>query len=159
MSRTLVGGIGNIFLGDDGFGVEVVRRLADRPRRADVHIADFGIRSLDLAYALADEYDNVILIDAMPRGRPPGTLYVVEPSADAGQSSLVAHELGPAQVLAMAATFAADPLKRVRVVGCEPETIPPDGDVLVGLSEPVAAAVDRAVDLVEELLQESVHHA
>jgi hydrogenase maturation protease len=159
MSRTLVGGIGNIFLGDDGFGVEVVRRLAGRPRRADVHIADFGIRSLDLAYALADGYDDVILIDAMPRGRPPGTLVVVEPPRDVAPPSLAGHELVPAQVLAMAAAFAADPLKRVRVVGCEPATIPLDGDVHVGLSEPVAAAVDRAVDLVEELLEEPVHHA
>jgi hydrogenase maturation protease len=159
MSGTLVGGIGNIFLGDDGFGVEVVRRLADRSRRADVHIADFGIRSMDLAYALADGYDHVILVDAMPRGRAPGTLYVVEPSRDAAPPSLAAHELGPAHVLAMAAAFATHPLGRIRVVGCEPATIPPDGDVFVGLSESVAAAVDRAVDLVEELLQEHARDA
>jgi len=165
VSGTLVGGIGNIFLGDDGFGVEVVRRLAERPRRPDVHIADFGIRSLDLVYALADGYHDVILVDAMPRGQPPGTLYVVEPprvsdSPPQGPTTgLAAHEFGPAQVLAMAAAFAANPLSRVRVVGCEPALIPPDGDVLVGLSEPVAAAVDRAVELVEELLQEYAHHA
>ena len=165
MSRTLVGGIGNIFLGDDGFGVEVVRRLAERPRRPDVHIADFGIRSLDLAYALADGYHDVILVDAMPRGQSPGTLYVVEPTRD-GESptqgptaGLAAHDFGPAQVLAMAGAFAANPLSRVRVIGCEPATIPPDGDILVGLSEPVAAAVDRAVDLVEELLGELAHRA
>jgi len=159
MSGTLVGGIGNVFLGDDGFGVEVVRRLAARPRRADVHIADFGIRSMDLAYALADGYDDVILVDAMPRGRTPGTLYVVEPPRDAARPSLAAHELGPSHVLAMATAFATNPLGRIRVVGCEPATIPSDGDVLVGLSEPVAAAVDRAVDLVEELLQEHGRNA
>jgi hydrogenase maturation protease len=165
VTGTLIGGIGNIFLGDDGFGVEVVRRLAERPRRPDVRIADFGIRSLDLAYALADGYDDVILIDAMPRGQTPGTLYVVEPTRERASTiqepttGLAAHEFGPTQVLAMAAAFTANPLSRVRVVGCEPAVIPADGDVLVGLSEPVAGAVDRAVDLVEALLQEDPYHA
>ena len=81
-SRVLVAGVGNIFLGDDAFGVEVVRRLAGqtgRPLPDGVRVIDFGIRGLDLAYALCDGYDAVIVVDAAFRGRPPGTLYVIEP--------------------------------------------------------------------------------
>jgi hydrogenase maturation protease len=156
VSGTLVGGIGNVFLGDDGFGVEVVRRLAERPRRADVHIADFGIRSLDLAYAMMDDYDDVILVDAMPRGSSPGTLYVLEPSPPgaAGQpgGGLAAHGFVPTEVLALVAQLGGTTASRVRIVGCEPAAIPADGDIHVGLSEPVTAAVERAVALVEELV-------
>jgi hydrogenase maturation protease len=75
----LVAGVGNIFLGDDAFGVEVVQRLSQRPQPAGVRLTDFGIRSFDLAYALMDGYDATLLIDALPRGQPPGTLYVLEP--------------------------------------------------------------------------------
>ena len=77
--RVLVAGVGNIFLGDDAFGVEVVQRLARRPLPAEVRVVDFGIRGLDLTYALLDGYETVILVDAAPRGGPPGTLYVLEP--------------------------------------------------------------------------------
>ncbi|MFN2571460.1 MAG: hydrogenase maturation protease [Gemmatimonadales bacterium] len=165
MSRgTLVGGIGNIFLGDDGFGVEVVRRLAQRPPRPDVHIADFGIRSLDLAYALADGFEDVILVDAMPRGKPVGTLTVIEPSRNElvnaePMSGLAAHGFGPAQVLEMAVAFGGQRAGRIRIVGCEPGEFPPESDVYIGLSAPVAAAVERAVELVEELVQERARRA
>jgi hydrogenase maturation protease len=154
VSGTLVGGIGNVFLGDDGFGVEVVRRLAERPRLPGVQIADFGIRSLDLAYALMDDYDDVILVDAMPRGSTPGTLYVIEPDRAAGHpgQGLAAHGFVPTEVLALVAQLGGTTGSRVRIVGCEPATIPADGDVHVGLSGPVAAAVERAVELVEELV-------
>lgn len=154
MSSTLVGGIGNVFLGDDGFGVEVVRRLAERPRREGVHIADFGIRSLDLAYALMDGYDDVILVDAMPRGCSPGTLYVIEPSQPVAQpgGGLASHAFVPTEVLTLVTQLGGTTAARVRIVGCEPAAIPADGDVHVGLSEPVAAAVERAVELVEELV-------
>jgi hydrogenase maturation protease len=168
VSGTLVGGIGNVFLGDDGFGVEVVRRLAGKPTRTGVHIADFGIRSIDLAYALLDEYDDVILVDAMPRGKAPGTLYVLEPWRDGAESptgptpGLAAHGFVPTQVLALAAELSGSrgrKAARIRIVGCEPGEIPADGDIQVGLSAPVAAAVDRAVDLVEQLVGERGGHA
>src|SRR5688500_6947559 len=98
-SRTLIAGIGNVFLGDDGFGVEVVRRLSARPARDDVSVVDFGIRGVDLAYALLDGYDRVILVDATLRGRAPGTLYVIEPDlaglGGSGPRSLEAHGLVP----------------------------------------------------------------
>lgn len=160
MSGTLIGGIGNIFLGDDGFGVEVVRRLASRPPRRGVHLADFGIRSLDMVYALLDDYDDVILVDAMPRGKAPGTLYVLEPSRDEGAapgvhatSGLAAHDFAPTQVLALAEQLGGKTARRIRIVGCEPASIPPEGDVHVGLSGPVADGVERAVSLIEELLE------
>src|SRR5438105_826691 len=77
--RGLVAGIGNVFLGDDGFGVEVVARLAKRPLPEGVEVADFGIRGFDLAYALMESYDFAILVDALPRGGEPGRLFVLEP--------------------------------------------------------------------------------
>jgi hydrogenase maturation protease len=157
--RILVAGIGNIFLGDDAFGVEVARRLMARPQPEGVRVVDFGIRGLDLAYALADGYDAAILVDAMSHGEPPGTLFAIEPelpdAGDGGAVGLAAqtHSLDPASVLRLAAALGA-PLLRVRVVGCQPA---PPGDVeemSAGLSEPVRAAVDEAVRLVESLVSE-----
>ena len=81
MRRILIAGVGNIFHGDDAFGVEVARALSVRPLPHQVAVEDFGIRSYDLAYALTDSYDAIILVDAVPRGRPPGTVSLVEPDA------------------------------------------------------------------------------
>lgn len=153
--RTLVAGVGNVFLGDDGFGVEVVRRLAERPAREDVSVVDFGIRGFDLTYALL-EYERVILVDAAPRGGTPGTLYVIEPDlaglGDAGACAALGHGLVPARALAMAQAMGAR-LRYVRVVGCEPARVHDGDEIAVGLSPPVAGAVDGAVALVEDLLE------
>ena len=155
--RTLVAGIGNVFLGDDGFGVEVVRRLSERAAQHNVSIVDFGIRGIDLTYTLLDGgYDRVILVDATPRGRAAGTLYVIEPDLppreDGQPRALEAHSLAPAEVLSMVLTMGGK-LPVIRVVGCEPAQIPDDDDVDVGLSPPVAAAVAPAVALIEELIR------
>src|SRR5215472_11988405 len=77
--RVLVAGVGNIFLGDDGFGVEVARRLARLDLPDWVAVGDYGISGMHLAYDLADGVETAILVDAMPRGGEPGTVYVVEP--------------------------------------------------------------------------------
>jgi hydrogenase maturation protease len=152
--RVLVAGIGNVFFGDDGFGVEVVRRLSARPQRDGVQVADFGIRGLDLAYALADGYDAAILVDAAPRGGVPGTLYVLEPDVpEVPMSGLTdTHSLEPTKILGMVRTIGGR-LPVLRLVGCEPAAAA-DDDMTMGLSAPVAAAVDEAVDLVEALVDE-----
>jgi hydrogenase maturation protease len=159
--RVLVAGIGNIFLGDDAFGCEVVRRMLTRPQPDGVRVVDFGIRGLDLAYALLDGYDAAVLVDAMPRGEPPGTLFVIEPEppdpADPAAPGLAVqtHSLDPVKVLRLAAALGS-PVRRLLVVGCQPA---PPGDVeemSSGLSEPVRAAVEEAVRLVESLVAELV---
>jgi hydrogenase maturation protease len=153
-SRILVAGIGNVFFGDDGFGVEVAHRLGERPQPEGVRVVDFGIRGLDLAYALSDGYDAAILVDALPRGGPPGTLYVLEPEVAAAPTGTLAdtHGLDPARILSLLRTL-GDDVPIVRIVGCEPTLVTGD-EMTMGLSAPVAAAVDGAVTLVEALAAE-----
>jgi hydrogenase maturation protease len=151
--RILVAGIGNVFFGDDGFGVAVAGRLAASTLPPGVDVVDFGIRGMDLAYALRD-YDVAIFLDAVPRGGRPGTLYVIEPELDGADVGPDAHAMDPVKVLALAEGF-GDPLPRVLVVGCEPAVVPgEDEDLLAELSEPVRAALDRAVRMVESLLDD-----
>ncbi len=150
--RILIAGVGNIFLGDDAFGVEVVQSLARRGQREDVRIVDFGIRGLDLTYALLDGYESVILIDALPRGGQPGTLYVLQPELPQGPApSMEMHNLDPVKVLQLAAALGGN-VSRLLVVGCEPEPLDPSGDVSAGLSSAVRAAVDEAIPLIEALV-------
>jgi hydrogenase maturation protease len=154
--RFLIAGVGNIFLGDDAFGVEVAQRLARRALPDEVRVADFGIRGLDLAYALLDGYAAVILVDALPRGCPPGTLYVLEvaadepPAAEGAGPLIETHNLDPVKVLRLAAAMGAR-VERLLVVGCEPVPLGESEDMQMGLSDPVRAAVEEAVPLVESL--------
>jgi hydrogenase maturation protease len=164
VSRTLVAGVGNIFLGDDGWGVEVARALAQRgpgDLPAGAEVADFGIRGVHLAYQLMDGYDLLVLVDAMPRGEQPGTVYVLEPDLagvgvdphdpEPGPVAMPdAHSMDPGTVLALLAAVNGGtvPVRRVVVVGCEPATVE-DG---IGLSPPVAAAVEQGVAAVVDLL-------
>jgi hydrogenase maturation protease len=152
--RILVAGVGNVFLADDGFGVEVVRRLADRPQPAGVSVADFGIRGMDLAYELQEDYDAVVIVDAVPRGRAPGTLYVIEAELDPGERAMDTHGMDPVKVLALAQALGRVP-ERVLVVGCEPAVrmTGDEEDIVMELSAPVQASLDRAVELVESLLE------
>jgi hydrogenase maturation protease len=152
-TRVLVAGIGNVFLGDDGFGVALADRLARRSLPAGVEVVDYGIRGMDLAYALHDGWDAVILLDATPRGEPPGTLYVIEPDPGEGEAGVDAHGMDPLTVLALARALGG-PLPRILVVGCEPETVMrgDEEDVVAAISEPVRAALDEAVALVESLV-------
>lgn len=150
----LVAGIGNIFLQDDGFGVEVAKRLADSELPEGVKVADFGIRGVHLAYEMLDGgYDTTILIDAAPRGEAPGTVYLIEPdldNIDAQQSaSMDAHSMDPQVVFATLKSLGGSP-RRVLIVGCEPLVID-DG---IGLSEPVGRAVEEAVRLVHSVVDD-----
>jgi hydrogenase maturation protease len=151
--RVLVAGIGNIFLGDDGFGVALAGRLARRDPQPGVDVVDFGIRGMDLALAMQDGYDAVVLLDAAPRGGPPGTLYVIEPEIPGAETGLDAHGMDPVRVLALAGAMGGPP-PRTLVVGCEPATrMSPDAeDIVAVLSEPVRAALDEGVRIVESLL-------
>jgi hydrogenase maturation protease len=149
-ARVLVAGIGNIFLGDDGFGVEVIRRLATRELPEGVKVTDFGIRGFDLAYALQDGYETTILVDAYPHGQVPGTVSLVEPdlsNLDSQPQSMVdAHAMNPVNVLRMA-TAMNGKLGKILLVGCEPQTFGPEEGQL-GLSECVEASVSGAVEMV-----------
>lgn len=154
ISRILVAGIGNIFLGDDAFGCEVIQRILRRGLPDYVRVEDFGIRGFDLAYALMDEYEAIILVDAVPRGEQPGTLYAIEPDLsaldDTGPAEMMVetHGMNPMKVLAMVKALGGEP-KRIMLVGCEPT---PSDEERMGLSEPVEAALDEAVGMVESLI-------
>jgi hydrogenase maturation protease len=157
-STILVAGIGNIFLGDDAFGSEVARRLLLRSWAPGVRVEDFGIRGFDLVFALLDGYDVIILVDAVPRGGLPGTLYTIEPDLSelgraAPEAAVEPHAMNPLNVLRAARSMGAK-LRKVLLVGCEPspENIDPDGPGYMGLSEPVLNALDEAVNLVEDMV-------
>jgi hydrogenase maturation protease len=156
MQRILVAGLGNIFLGDDGFGVEVARELMERDLPAGVQVTDFGIRGMDLVYALLEDHDAVIFVDTTQRGDPPGTLYLIEPMVElSGEVTLDTHGMDPVKVLKLARVMGARPT-RTYVVGCEPERIPEgdDPDVLMELSASAQAAVPEAVAMVVDLVHQ-----
>ena len=152
MMDILVAGIGNIFLGDDGFGVQVVQKLAGRSLPAGVVVKDFGIRGFDLAFAL-DTAKTIILIDAASRGEAPGTLFTIEPDLKNLDYDTVpdAHSMDPMQVLRLAKQLNVLP-GRILLVGCEPASFGPENEGHMGLSPLVEAAVDRAVDVIEKLI-------
>ena len=149
----LVAGIGNVFLGDDGFGVEVAQRLAQRRLPRGVKVVDYGIRGYDLAYALMARPDLAILVDACPRAEAPGTVVVMEPDLerlDDPAGAVDAHDMNPLNVLRLARALGGT-LGPVLIVGCEPATLgPPEG--LMGLSPPVEAAVEEAIAIIEDLV-------
>lgn len=153
----LIAGIGNIFHGDDGFGVAVAQRLMTGGALKGARVCDFGIRGIDLVFAFLEGYDLVILADAMSRGEEPGTIYVIEPDLTQIESNdpaqLNGHNLDPWQVLQQAARMGAK-FGRVVVVGCEPASIDPGEDGRMGLSPPVETAVDAAVAKIQSLAAE-----
>ena len=157
-TRVLVAGIGNAFLGDDGFGVALAGRLARRALPAGVEVVDYGIRGMDLACAMQDEgLDAVVMLDAAPRGEAPGTLTVIEPDLDGVAPHVDAHGMDPVSVLALARELGgAARLPRTLVVCCEPRTrmTGEEDEIVITLSEPVQAALAPAVTLVEELLED-----
>jgi hydrogenase maturation protease len=145
--KVLIGGVGNIFLGDDGFGVEVLRRLAERELPENVCLKDFGIRGFDLTYALMENWDLVVLVDATQQGGAPGTLYVIEhdtASQDGpAQTSFDPHGMHPIRAMDLVRAMGAH-VPHTIVIGCEPEHLGGE-DGQMGLSTVVAAAVDEAV--------------
>ncbi|MEU4294316.1 hydrogenase maturation protease [Kribbella sp. NPDC026596] len=150
----LVAGLGNVFCSDDGFGVAVVEELAKRDLPPDAEVRDFGIRGIHLAYQLLEPYDLVVLVDAVQRGGPPGTVYVIEaePGAEPGEEVIMdAHDLGPDAVLSLVPRLGGT-VGPVVVVGCEPAGL----DAGIGLSPAVQDAVGTAVQMVIDLVTRQV---
>ncbi|HXN83849.1 MAG TPA: hydrogenase maturation protease, partial [Myxococcales bacterium] len=134
---------------------EVARRLSTRVQPDGVRVEDYGIRGYDLTYALLESWDAVVLVDAVRRGAAPGTLFVIEPEAGGGSTEPVldAHGMDPERVLSAVAALGGE-LKCLRVVGCEPQDAGSEEEMAVGLSPPVEAAVEPAVELVESVVRE-----
>jgi len=155
MKRILVAGIGNIFEGDDGFGCEVARHLKHRPLPEEVTVTDFGIRGYDLVYALTDNFDAVIMLDAAPRGSVPGTLYLIEPAVDGlkefESTTIDGHTMNPVSVIQMARSIGGL-CPKLYLVGCEPDPRARDQDEIT-LSPKVRDAVPDAVAMVESLVE------
>ncbi len=150
--RILVAGVGNVFLRDDAFGVEVVRLLVERPQPDGVQIRDYGIRGVHLVYELLDGYDLFVLVDAAPRGEAPGTVSVLEvelPSPEA-QPLIDAHSLTPDAIFGLLSSLGGHPGRNL-VVACEPAEVDPG----MGLSDPVREALPHAVRAVEEILAQA----
>lgn len=153
--RILVAGIGNIFLGDDAFGVEAAHALMQRELPPEVRVIDCGIRSYDLAFALLDGYDAVILVDATPLGQPAGTAYLIEPDLtdlEQPQPAANAHHLNPVRALQMVQSLGGR-LGRLYLAGCEPAVLETK-DGQIGLSQHVKAAVPRVLDMIESLIRD-----
>ena len=142
----LVAGVGNIFFGDDGFGCEVARAL-QAERTDGARVEDFGIAGLHLAYELLAGYERAIVVDLTPRGGAPGTLYVIEPDVLAPGPPADAHGMDLQNVFAFVRTLGGTP-PPLEIVGCEPHCV----DEGIGLSAPVAAAVEPALALVRKLM-------
>jgi hydrogenase maturation protease len=150
----LVAGIGNVFLGDDAFGVEVVKRLGQGGLPDHVRVVDFGIRGMDLAYALMDPYDLAILVDAAPRGGTPGTTYVMELDVNSiatGRGSPDPHAMDPVFVLHLVRAMGGSSCKRILLVGCEPATLGDTEEGHIGLSPEAECAIDVAIAAIQDL--------
>lgn len=150
--RVLVAGIGNVFLSDDGFGVEVATRLSRERLPEGVRVVDTGIRARDLAYELVEGgYETAILVDAVARGGTAGTVYVIEPRPTDRRAAIGGlgdgHSMNPEATLALVHAMGGV-ATRILVVGCEPACL----DEGIGLTAPVAAAVDEAISVVRELV-------
>jgi hydrogenase maturation protease len=153
--RILVAGIGNIFLGDDAFGCEVIRKWSPGALPEAVQVEDFGIRGYDLACALAEGYEAAVLVDALPRGQAPGSVFLFEPDLSglgAAEAAVDPHSLDPVQVLRLAASLGALP-QQLYLLGCEPAVLEPEAGAL-GLSEPVRAALPKAIEMLQALVEQ-----
>jgi hydrogenase maturation protease len=157
--HTLVAGIGNIFLGDDGFGCEVIRSLASFEIPAGVKVVDYGIRGLDLAYALLEPYQTIIFVDAIRRGESPGTVYILQPAIGAAEDvALDPHSMDPVRLIATARAL-GEITAELFIVGCEPLDLGDEFEGRMGLSAPVTEAASEAARAVLDLVQQADRRA
>ena len=151
MTRTLIAGFGNVLRGDDGFGVEVLRRLGERGVASDtVELLDVGTGGIRLAQELITPYDRLIIIDATTRGGVPGTVYSLIVDDVAPTREIDMHTTVPSRALEVAKAFGPLPAE-IYLVGCEPASV---DDLTTDLTPAVAAAVEEAVRRVEDLLRQ-----
>jgi hydrogenase maturation protease len=154
--RILIAGLGNIFLGDDGFGVEVARQLARAELPEEVRVFDFGIRPGDLRLAVAESYEAVVLVDATPRGQAPGTVYLIEPDLSRiGHAEVNAKgaSTNPASVAQIAESLGGQ-VGRLLVVGCEPARDVRNEDARIGLTNVVRQAIPRVIELIRAVVND-----
>lgn len=154
MKRVLVAGIGNIFLGDDGFGVAVAQRLERAPMPEGTRVVDFGIRGVHLAFELLEPHDLLVLVDATSRDGEPGTLYLIDPASDPARladANPDSHTMDPCAVLAAVQQMGGT-LPKTRIVGCEPAAV----DEGIGLSTPVQHAIEPAIAMIRQLIDNEV---
>ena len=152
--RILIAGIGNIFFGDDAFGPRLVRELSRRQWPNEVEIVDFGIRGIDLAFALLDDYRAAIFVDATSQGGEPGALYLIEvddETRDGGVARVETHNIDPVQVLSTVKAYGGTP-PPLWVVGCEPASLESESGDVLQLSAPVEASIAAAIEMVESLV-------
>jgi len=155
-TQILVAAVGNIWLSDDGFGAEVAKRLEARELPTGVSVFDFGTGGLDLAYEVMRGYHALVLVDISRQGGEPGTLYVMEADPDSVGGPIQdgevidPHGMDPQTVLRFVKAVGGWP-GQVIVVACEPAVVEEMG---IGLSPAVEAAVDGAVALVVETVEE-----
>jgi hydrogenase maturation protease len=150
--RILIACIGNVFLGDDGFGVEVARALAATQLPSDVKVVDYGIRGLDLAYTLLDPWQAVVIVDAVARGGTPGTLCRLQPTdTNSEDAALDPHSMDPVRVL-NTARMLGEVQAEIYIVGCEPHDFGDELEGRMGLSAAVQAAIPEAARMTSELV-------
>lgn len=148
MARVLVAGFGNVLRGDDGFGVEVVRRLQTTALPAGTALLEVGTGGIALAQELLTTYDRVVVVDAVQRGGDPGQLYVLRVDSVESLQSIDMHMAVPSRALGLAQTLGVLP-REVYMVGCEPAVV---DDLQMNLSDAVEAAVVPAMERVRSLL-------
>jgi hydrogenase maturation protease len=154
--KILVAGIGNAWMGDDGFGAEVVKRLGEVELPRGVAVMDFGTGGLNLAYEVMRGYDALLILDISEQGGTPGTLYVIEADVDSVEAgiedgdTLNPHGMDPKTMLRFVKSIGAWPGKVV-VIACEPQTV---AEIGFQLSESVAGALEPAVKLVLDTIAE-----
>jgi hydrogenase maturation protease len=148
--RTLVAGFGNVLRGDDGFGVEVVRRLGEDDRPPGVDVIEIGTAGIRLAQELLTAYDRLIVVDAMTRGGAPGTVYVVSVDDVEAPGEVDLHLAVPSRALAVAKALGTLP-GQVFIVGCEPADV---DELTMELTPAVQAGVETALAHVRRLVRD-----
>lgn len=147
MKKILVACLGNIFYGDDAFGVEVAKVLFDRDLPENVKVKDFGIRGMDLAFEVSEDYNLVILVDTIKVGARAGTVFVLEPKTPESSAALM-HDLTPDKALQFAQLF-SNKQKKMLLIGCEPVNLEFNSE----MSEAVKNAVKKAVRKILEIIE------